>query len=548
MMELVIKCDQIGKITEIEFMGVKLPFNREKMESLEDICLKDEKERWWALMEAAAKAATSPIPMVFNMPEILGQLLLRGKVRCHLSSSGYTFTISETKFFLRVADVGGGLRDVTLDDNGECDSLFSEMAVLNNQLITIQREVVKANVSLKKAQSELAKKNRALVKSQKELEKAYAVKSVFLANMSHELRTPLHGIIGNSELLKDSSLDARQQGLLDDIFFSSSLMLEMVNDILDGSKLETQRYELQESTFPLVRHLCSAFNMLSMRAMQKQLEYHLEVEEGLPEYVSGDALHLGQVLINLLSNAVKFTDKGCVVCEVKQDEKGKIRFSVRDTGRGIPKKSIKKLFKPFVQLESSGKAGGTGLGLYISSRLVALMGGSLTVTSELGHGSVFSFTLPLEPHDGDACDPEDLSTNGMIDDADKHFGVPCLIVEDNVVNRKIMLKQLELLGMDCDWTGDGKEAVQKCREKKYRIIFMDYNLPGQNGLEATSEIRKIPGYTREDGCIIIATTASIFPIEIEASQQAGMDDFLPKPYRLEDLKLCLKKIFSTNKF
>jgi len=297
----------------------------------------------------------------------------------------------------------------------------------------------------------------------------------------------------------------------------------------------------------LVSHIQAAFNLLSVRASQKELEYRLEFDDTLPEMVVGDALHLGQVLINLLSNAVKFTENGKVVCEVKKISSREICFVVSDTGQGIPKKETKKLFKPFVQLGPSGRAGGTGLGLYIASRLVELMGGSLTVSSILGQGSVFSFTLPLIPEVAKVRKLPELHSDEREASTGKSFsGFSCLVVEDNEVNRKIMLKQLELFGMDCDWTSNGKDAVAKCMAKQYRIIFMDYNLPGMNGSDATSAIRKMPGYARKDACLIIATTASILPAEVEASHRAGMDYFLPKPYRLEELKLSLQKWFFEN--
>jgi len=223
-MELIIRCTDEEKITEIEFMGEKLSFGLETTGDLKDLYSAGEAERWRALMEVAATGASDAIPMVVGLPKMLGSTLLRGKVRCRSMMGGYIFECSDMKPFVRVMHRDGKFRDVFFSDAENDAELFPEMVALNNQLATTQREFAKANESLKRVQRELTKKNQALAKAQEDLKKAYATKSIFLANMSHELRTPLHGIIGNSELLKESGLDARQQSLLGDIVYSGSLM------------------------------------------------------------------------------------------------------------------------------------------------------------------------------------------------------------------------------------------------------------------------------------------------------------------------------------
>ncbi len=248
--------------------------------------------------------------------------------------------------------------------------------------------------------------------------------------------------------------------------------------------------------------------------------------------------------MNLLSNAIKFTERGEIRLSIFRGEGSKIHFVVRDTGCGIPKKSLAQLFRPFVQLGGYGDKGGTGLGLFIAHRLVQMMGGELKVKSKLGEGTEFYFALDL-PAVAEAALVESRCEKGMENYSEVKFkGLSCLVVEDNAVNRKIMLKQLEICGCNCDWTEDGYAAVEMCRQKQYELIFMDYNLPGQNGSDATAQIRRLPGYADKKACVIIATTASIFPLEIEEERQKEMNGFMPKPYNLEDLKKNLEFWFS----
>jgi PAS domain S-box-containing protein len=363
------------------------------------------------------------------------------------------------------------------------------------------------------------------------------LKSRFLANMSHEIRTPMHGILGMSELLADTSLSEEQRECVGAIRDSAEALLRLLNDILDLSKIEAGRMELESVVFDPAREVEQAQATLAATAQKKGLRLTAQIESGLCRLVRGDPLRLRQVLLNLAGNALKFTEHGEVAIRAEiveeNDHNVTLRCLVSDSGIGIPQDQQARLFQSFVQGDGSitRRYGGSGLGLAISRQLVELMGGAIHVQSEPGHGSTFSFTAVLEK--AEAVEPAELSPadRGNLD----HRRI--LLAEDNEVNQRILLRFLQRAGCQVDVAPDGQEAVEAALQTCYDAILMDVQMPRMDGYTATAEIRR-----RENGrgrTPIIAMTANAMKGDREKCLGAGMDDYLSKPVRLEELKRLL---------
>ena len=359
-------------------------------------------------------------------------------------------------------------------------------------------------------------------------ESAERVKSAFLANMSHEIRTPLNAVLGMGEILAGTRLDEAQQGYLRTIRASGRALLDLVNDVLDYSKIESGRMELETLAFDLDQCIGDAIEIAGVLGRAKDVPIRLERAAGVPRWIQGDPGRLRQVLLNLLGNAVKFTSQGAITVRVEcvaADESPQLRIAVRDSGIGIAPERQQLLFRPFAQAESSTsrKYGGTGLGLCICKQIVGLMGGSIGVRSRPGHGSEFAFTIPLfeaQPPAGAA--PESAAGGPALPP------LRVLLVEDNEINQLVARHMLDALGLQVDTVGDGRQAVDAVRSRAcYDVVLMDVHMPVMGGPEAARLLRDNAGSGPRPW--IIALSASTGEMERRACREAGMDDYVSKP-------------------
>ena len=382
-------------------------------------------------------------------------------------------------------------------------------------------------------------RTRDLQQEKARAEAASQAKGEFLANMSHEIRTPLNTVLGLTSLVLRSPLAPEQKEQLQLVQQSGEALLAVISDVLDVSKIEAGQLELELAPFPVRTCVQEALTLVSHKASGKGLPVHCRVGDEVPAAVESDASRLRQILVNLLDNAVKFTERGEVRLEVAaapaDGGRMEVQFTVRDTGIGIAPEALERLFKPFVQGDSSmsRRYGGTGLGLVISRRLAERLGGRLWVESEPGRGSAFSFTIRCRPApqvDLPVEEPADLA------DAARHpWNI--LVAEDNPLNQKVVVLMLESLGYRADVAGDGFSVLEALRRRSYDLILMDVQMPGMDGLEATRRLRAELPVKRQPW--IIALTANVLAEQRVACLEAGMDDFLGKPLVIAELRTAL---------
>ncbi len=371
-------------------------------------------------------------------------------------------------------------------------------------------------------------------------ETANKAKSAFLANMSHELRTPLNAILGLSQLMRqDSSMSKSQLDSLEIINRSGEHLLKLINDVLEIAKIEAGKLQLTSAAIDLHAMARDLADMMRLRAQQKGLQLTLDQSSAFPRYVKGDEAHLRQILVNLLGNAVKFTTEGVITLRlgVNHDKQQYLVIEVEDTGPGISEADQQLLFKPFVQLPAGTTQGGTGLGLSIVRQFVELMKGRLSVESTLGKGSLFRVELPLEALDENEITPVVNAAPGMVaglaPDQPSHR---ILIAEDQRDNQLLLSKLMTHIGQEVKIAHDGKECVQLFQSWRPDLIWMDWRMPVMDGVEATRAIRRMEG---GDKVKIIAVTASAFTEQLSELKAVGMDDYVSKPYLINEIYECL---------
>ncbi len=378
-----------------------------------------------------------------------------------------------------------------------------------------------------------------------ELTMANEAKNKFLSAMSHEIRTPLNAVIGISNILMLDDPKQAQMENLKALKFSSKHLLNLINDLLDFNKLSSGKINFSNSDFNLQKELTGIVNSLSYTAREKGLEIFLNIDGSAPLYVKGDSLRLSQVLTNLLGNAIKFTNTGsvqlnCINCS-KSHEKNRIRFEVIDTGIGIPKDKLNIIFDRFTQAEenTTKRFGGTGLGLAISKSILNMQGSEIIVESELGKGSKFWFEIEF-----DVSQKEKSRKSHKTDDGEELKGMRILVVDDNKMNLLVASQFLQMWGTHIDEAMNGEEAVSRAKENQYDAILMDLQMPVLDGYGATDQIRAIEGPMSK--IPIIALTASVSNEIIDKVSDAGMDDYLTKPFDPKDLYAILLKHFGNN--
>ena len=390
-------------------------------------------------------------------------------------------------------------------------------------------------------QLELKIKNQELIIAKGIAEKAVYAKDSFMANMSHEIRTPMNAIMGFTELLLQSKLDSLQTQFVNNVQTAGENLLLIINDILDLSKIESGKLTIESQVFNLKNTLLHVYDLLKIKASEKDIEFNLFLDAEMPEIVIGDKGRLNQIIMNLAGNALKFTEDGEVTIAVKKieetDERYTLKFSIKDTGIGIPDDKLQTIFDRFTQAEESTTRnfGGTGLGLNIVKQLVELQNGNVNVKSKLGRGSEFTFHLDfykkIEEVNTETC--EESNTDK------KELGkISILLCEDNELNQHLAKNVIENFGFDIDIANNGQEGIELLLKKHYDLILMDLQMPIMDGYKTTIYIREqlqlvIP---------IIAMTAHSLVGEQQKCLDIGMDGYLPKPFKQDDLFCTIQTV------
>ena len=411
------------------------------------------------------------------------------------------------------------------------------LIVTTGLLIYVFRLIQKlrhTNVQLKKQSSDLRI-------ARDKAESAAKAKSEFLSVMSHEIRTPMNAVIGMTHLLMDEEPRNDQMEYLDTLQFSGTNLIALINDILDFSKIEAGKLTLEQADLDLESLVKSITASTAIKGNDKGIEVKYSFDPELADMYIGDSVRLGQVLTNLMGNAVKFTEEGYVELQVAPVDENKLRFSVKDTGIGIPKDKQKQIFEAFSQAadDTTRKFGGTGLGLSISRRLVELMGGELQIESEPGEGSVFFFEIELPKSDTPKKTQSEKAESGKLSFGSL-AGTRVLVAEDNKINQMVVRKFLEKWDLDITIANNGQEAVDAWEKEHFDLILMDVNMPVLNGTGATGVIRERELESQKH-IPILAFTASVVEDEIKAIYDAGMDDWVSKPFEPSVLYQKIRK-------
>ncbi|WP_373072835.1 FIST N-terminal domain-containing protein [Sulfurimonas sp.] len=434
------------------------------------------------------------------------------------------------------------------EEDAEIDSKIKSMNATNKALSHLidqtTHELKETNENL---ESLVAIKTKELQNKVKELQTASKVKSDFLASMSHEIRTPLNAILGFVDILRGDEKDKQRQKYFSIIKNSGNTLLTVINDILDFSKIESGKMTFEKRKFATKKPFKEIGLLFYERAKEKGIELKINFDDNLPRFFVGDIVRVKQIASNFLSNAIKFTDQGGKITMSTHYDKQRdvLIFCVKDTGSGIDKKNLDKIFEAFTQADSSTtrKYGGTGLGLSISATLIKAMNGTIDVQSELGKGSEFCFYLPLVEADEDAEHEHSKEALAKLYMHNKLSG-NVLLVEDNETNQILVNLLLDKVDLQADLANNGLEGVNMFNDKKYDLILMDENMPKMNGIEATKVIREIEKEKSLSPTPIVALTANALSEDKDRFINAGMDDFIAKPIEYETFVKILHRFLA----
>lgn len=383
-------------------------------------------------------------------------------------------------------------------------------------------------------------------KAKEEADLANQAKSIFLGNISHELRTPLNGIVATLELLSDTNLDKSQEEMVNIASISAANLTHILNDLLDLTKIESGILEINNQLFCLKEMIDSTLKIFNQKAIAKNLNFNLSFDENIPDQIVGDEYRTQQVLMHILDNALKFSDEGTIEVNIKLIKQNsselEIQYCVEDHGKGIDLAQQKTIFNSFTQIENNNtrSTGGMGSGLSLAKKIVKLLGGEIKVVSELGQGSTFCFTVQyyLPSHKNDTTEnPESL----LIKEKFNLSNLVVLVVDDNIVNLKVAHMMLKKMGVNVHLAENGKEALAKYDIHQPNLIFMDIQMPVMDGLETTQKIRTLEKDNNSKPVAIIALTASAMKGDKEIFLKSGMNDYISKPFKKNDLDRIIKK-------